>query len=151
MVDKGSGLSPGISKRFNVETQPFLKLSLIVVSCTDELLWILTFIWSHADKRNVSRRRISNLEKLLEDVKSFLRDEDNLAFSSSLSHLLGRMCLYMSSCLLCEDVLDGSYVMHMHLLPIWILWWTWKLMVEMETGVSVNQYILMLHSSFFLA
>lgn len=53
--------------------------SLIVASCTDELLCILAFIRSDGDRRSVSRRRFSNSEKLLEDIKSFLRDEDNLS------------------------------------------------------------------------
>lgn len=56
-----------------------LKLSLIVESCTDEPLCIRAFIRSDGDGGNASGRRFSNLDELLEDMKSFLRDEDDSA------------------------------------------------------------------------
>lgn len=86
----------------NIDTRTVLKLSLIVASCTDELLCILAFIRSDPDRGNVGRRQFSNLEKLLEDIKSFLRDEDDSAFPSSFSHLLWLMCLQASSCVASE-------------------------------------------------
>ena len=79
-ADKRSGLSPGRFWTFqHRDPAGFLKSSLIVASCTDELLCILAFIRSDGDRRSVNRRRFSNLEKLLEDMKSFLRDEDKSA------------------------------------------------------------------------
>lgn len=73
----------------------FLKLNLIVASCTDEMLCILTFIRSHSDRRDASRRRFSCLENLLEDIKSSPRDKCNSAFSSSSSSSLTNVPLHV--------------------------------------------------------
>lgn len=87
----------------------FLKSSLIVASCTDEPLRILAFIRSDGDRRSVSRRRFSKLEKLLEDMKSFLRDED---------HSASLIFLRSSSCAPWEDALACNYLIRMHPLHI---------------------------------
>lgn len=81
----------------------FLKSSLIVASCTDEMLCILTFIRSHGDRRDESRRRFSCLENLLEDIKSSLRDEDNLAFSTSFLSSLTDVALHIFLLYVCLE------------------------------------------------
>ncbi|KAG8005502.1 hypothetical protein GBF38_001344 [Nibea albiflora] len=85
-ADKRSGLSPGplffpLFEGFNTEVRAGVLKSRVLswraaqMSCSVSS----AFIRSDGDRRSVSRRRFSNLEMLLEDMKSLLRDEDNWA------------------------------------------------------------------------